>query len=128
MKNPISERILGMMGMILAVLLALFVPSLAVAASYQDQHGEWWDIPMPIWDWTPTNLNVQIDAFYLPQDEVVAICSKTLGKMEDFGCALVWPDRCKIYITKELPERTRSAVHGHETTHCYGWPADHPVD
>ena len=109
------------MGKLLTLTLALLIPSVAAATPYQDQHGEWWDIPMPAWHWSldGPDLSGQIEAFYLPQDEVIEICSEALGKMEDFGCALVWPDRCEIYITKELPEQTRDAVRSLGVDHLY---------
>ena len=36
------------------------------------------------------------------------------------GCALLWPDRCKVLRID------REDVRLHERAHCAGWPADHP--
>ncbi len=118
-----------MKALIAALILALLSPSIAGAASFKDENGVWREIAIP-----PTRYylrdypDIQIDIEYLNKADVTAICSWSAGKYEDAGCASTMMKPCRIIIAKELPETLRHMVRIHETAHCNGWPADHPVD
>jgi hypothetical protein len=115
------------MGKLLVVLLALLAPTLAHAATFKDQRGELWDLPMPPQRYqTPYTDTLKL--FPMSEEEISEICSEAVGKAEPFGCAFILPGECSVYVSEDLPPRFRLAVEAHERAHCAGWPADHPVD
>jgi hypothetical protein len=67
----------------------------------------------------------------MPQTQIVNVCEKLLGKrsMIQHGCSVPPKNsRCEIWIVdKTYMGATPEAVIRHETGHCNGWPADHPV-
>ena len=113
------------MGKLLVVLLALLAPSLAAATPMQDQHGKWWNVLIPPPHWLKKPYLGKVAVYYHSEDLILDICSDT--KAEPFGCSFPDTDECLIYIVKGLPDAFRNTVLRHETAHCHGWGADHPM-
>lgn len=71
----------------------------------------------------------EIRVHFLPYTELNETCEYETGLNATFrGCAVPWPQACDIYILQELSPTDRDMVQAHETAHCKGWPADHPMD
>lgn len=123
------------MGKLLVLVLALTAPSFALAAPYQDQHGVWWDLPLPPAHYFDREPLGNPEVRFLPEGEIMSICRQANGKAENFGCAFPPAFRtpgleqnCPVYVSEDLPKILRDAVHFHEVAHCFGWGADHPQD
>lgn len=87
---------------------------------------------MPPAHWLMTRSpDQEVNIHRKPEAEVGPICSTAVGKAEPFGCSLIYPladGACDIYVSSDLPERSRRIVELHELAHCNGWPADHPTE
>ena len=116
------------MGKVLTLILALLVPSIALAEPFKDQRGNWWDLPMPPDRYFDRPYTGIIDIVPEPANEIAAFCTAAMGKAEGHACTFVAPTRCTIYVSQDLPKKFRKAVERHELAHCRGWPADHPQD
>ncbi len=114
------------MGKILTLTLALLAPTFAHAAPFEDQHGAWWDLPLPPMHYFDEPYTGRLDIKHLPEAEILSICRQANGKAENFGCAFPTIGRCSVYVSEELPKLLREHVQIHEVAHCHGWPADHP--
>lgn len=64
-----------------------------------------------------------------PAPKVEDLCTKYVGgRAESDGCAVLMEGGCLIAINGDLPQSLYEIVLLHETAHCNGWPADHPLD
>lgn len=114
------------MGKVLTLLLALLAPSLAQAATFKDQRGQWWNLPTPPAQIFDRPYAGKISTNLMSEAEIVEVCSTATGKAEPFGCSFPGPAYCYIYVSSDLPQKFRKAVEHHELAHCHGWPASHP--
>ena len=99
----------------------------AVASVHTDHRGDKWVLIDPPAAWFDVKFHGSIEIFLNDQEEIESICSESVGKAERFGCSLVSPTECFIYIAEEIPGPFRRAITQHELAHCNGWPADHPL-
>ena len=112
----------------LTLVFALLAPSFALAEPFEDQRGNWWDLPMPparIFDRPYTG---KLTVFKLEESNLTRICSALVDKAEPFGCSIPGPTTCTIYVSADLPKKFRKAVERHELAHCHGWPETHPEE
>ena len=87
-----------------------------------------WEVISPPAHWfdkpRPEILNIRLQS----RADVYEVCQRATGKADQFGCAIVWPDKCDVYIADDLPQMLRDQVQIHEVGHCHGWPGNHPVN
>lgn len=60
-------------------------------------------------------------------DDIVRSCQagNVFGRV--VGCAYLGRGQCTILIAKGVSEQMRQDLIRHETAHCNGWPANHPM-
>jgi hypothetical protein len=118
------------MRILLAALLAL-ATSAAQAGYWQDNSGKWWKLIDPPARYLYAPYTGETEVIYLAGGEVGRICADFVGHAAgEFGCALVQPDYCLIYVRDDVPVAFKMALVRHELAHCgpNGWPADHPEE
>jgi hypothetical protein len=117
---------------LLALVVVLLAPGLAVAANYppaQDQRGERWIITKPPARYLSGTYEGELTFVYRSEPHIRDMCAAGGLGAEPFGCAFVDGDYyCDVYISSDLPEPMRTYVREHEMAHCRGWPADHPEE
>lgn len=99
----------------------------ALAGVYLDADGRQWNVIAPPEYWF-SRPGKAPDIKFLPRENTFEVCKLVTGKADMFGCARLWSDGCDVTVVADLPEKLRAAVVRHETAHCHGWPADHPID
>lgn len=113
---------------IATVLLAVALSTIANAATFEDKDGSLWHLIMPPERFLSGDPSMEVRRHVLPRDKVETVCLHLTAKPGQFGCALVWPQACDIYLADDMPEPFFKATEIHERSHCHGWPADHPTD
>jgi hypothetical protein len=116
------------MRQIITIFAVLAMTVAANANTFLDQYGRAWELKMPPKEYVGIPYHGKLVTYPMPTEQVREICSDAVGKYEDTGCALIWPDQCLIFINSDLPKKYFDAVYIHERAHCVGWPSDHPTD
>src|SRR3990167_11282728 len=119
-----------MKGMMLAAALMFAAISGTSAGTLTDRNGRAWSYVDPPAKWSKAPYSGTTRVFYLPESEVNDICrsygvTNTTDKF--FGCSVPSPAICLVYITKDESDHVRQIILRHETAHCAGWPANHPL-
>ena len=111
-------------------ILFILIAGMANAGEFTfEKNGMAYSMPMPPERWFKQPLLAPVVVIKESTEYVARFCSGIVGKFEDMGCAQIAPGYyCGITINQSMPAPLYDAVLHHETAHCHGWPADHPVE